>query len=184
MIPRSAAQRRHDFIFLGDSLVADFDWQPRLPFCTTHNLGVPGAGTDDLLSSLPGLADRFSAPAAILIMIGTNDLLSGKTDVVDTIRQIVIQLSQVFPTAEIIVTSLLPMQLPDPVSEAVQVINEDLRTMTMQTGSCFLDIHGKFSRAGDGLFQADGVHLTGRAYEIWTKSLIEHVAFLLENDED
>ncbi len=184
MIPRSASQRRHDFIFLGDSLVADYDWQPRLPFCTIHNLGVPGAGSDDLLSSLPGLADRFPTPAAILIMIGTNDLLSGKTDFVDTIRQIVIHLSQGFPTAEIIVTSLLPMQLPSPITEAVQSINEDIRTMTMQTGSCYLDIHGKFNRAGDGIFQGDGVHLTGRAYEIWTKSLIEHVAFLLENDED
>jgi lysophospholipase L1-like esterase len=184
MIIRSALQTRHDFIFLGDSLVADYDWQPRLPFCTIHNLGVPGASTDDLLSSLPGLADRFPAPSAILIMIGTNDLLSGKIGFVETIRQIVIQLSQSFPTAEIIVTSLLPMQLSSPNTEAVQWINEDIRTMTMQTGSCYLDIHSKLSRAGDGLFQDDGVHLTDRAYDIWTKSLIEHVAFLLENDED
>lgn len=184
MINRTVQQASHDLVFIGDSLIADNNWQARMPFCTIHNYGVPGATTDDLLSSLANLGDRVPSPAAILIMIGTNDLLSGKIGFVDTIRQVVIQLSQNFPTAEIIVTSLLPMQLSSPNIEAIQWINEDIKTMTMQTGSCFLDIFAKFTLAGDGLFQEDGVHLTSRAYDIWTKSLLEHVAFLLENDED
>jgi len=44
-------------------------------------------------------------------MIGTNDALDGQFDFVDGLRRIVIQLSREFPTAEIIVTSLLPMRL-------------------------------------------------------------------------
>lgn len=184
MIIRPVQQASHDLLFIGDSLIADNNWQARMPFCTVHNCGVPGATTDDLLASLASLGDRVPSPAAILIMIGTNDLLSGRIGFVDTIRQVVIQLSQTFPTAEIIVTSLLPMQLSSPNREAIQWINEDIKTMTMQTGSCFLDIFTKFTQAGEGLFQDDGVHLTNRAYDIWTKSLLEHVAFLLENDED
>lgn len=181
---RTGQQASHDLVFIGDSLIADNNWQGRMPFCTVHNFGVPGATTSDLLASLASLGNRVPSPAAILIMIGTNDLLSGKTGFVDTIRQVVIQLSQTFPTAEIIVTSLLPMQLSSPNRESIQWVNEEIKTMTMQTGSCFLDIFTKFTQAGDGLFQNDGVHLTGRAYDIWTKSLLEHVAFLLENDED
>jgi len=32
------------------------------------------------------------------------------------------------------------------------------------------------------IFQEDGVHLTAAAYEIWTRALLEHIAFLVEDD--
>lgn len=174
----------NNLLFLGDSLVADNNWQPRMPFCTVHNCGVPGSTAQDLLNSLPELCRRIPSPlAAILVMTGTNDVLAGKYTFVDTIRQIVVQLSKDFPAAEIIVTSLLPMKLPFLAEDTISSLNNHIEEVTRQTGCCFLDMHKKFLQAKDlELFQEDGVHLTYRAYELWARTLLEHMSLLLEND--
>lgn len=173
----------NSFLFLGDSLVADNNWQPRMPFCTVHNCGVPGSTAQDLLESLPALSRRVPSPMAILVMIGTNDILAERYAFVDTIRQIIIHLSRDFPAAEVIVTSLLPMRLPFLAEDTIARLNDHIEAVTMQTGCCFLDIHKKFLQAKDlELFQEDGVHITRRAYELWTRTLLEHISLLLDND--
>lgn len=172
----------NSFLFLGDSLVADNNWQPRMPFCTVHNCGVPGATAQNLLDSLPVLRRRVPSPLAILIMVGTNDILAERYDFVDTIRQVVIQLSKDFPTAELIVTSLLPMKLPFLAEDTIARLNDHIEAVTMQTGCTFLDIYNKFNNSDADLFQEDAIHLTRRAYDLWTKTLLEHVSFLIEND--
>ncbi len=40
---------KEKFVFIGNSLVADFDWQARMPFFDVTNLGIPGETTQDLL---------------------------------------------------------------------------------------------------------------------------------------
>lgn len=173
----------NSFLFLGDSLVADNNWQPRIPFCTVHNCGVSGSTAQDLLDSLPTVSSRVPSPLAILVMIGTNDVLAERYTFVDTIRQIIIQLSKDFPAAEVIVTSLLPMKLPFLAEDTIAQLNNHIEKITTQTGCCYLDMHKKFLQAGDiGLFHEDGVHITRRAYELWTRTLLEHVSLLLEND--
>ena len=184
MFTRTSQAATDSFLFLGDSLVADNNWQRRIPFCKVFNYGVPGATADDLLASLPDLSGRVDPPAAILIMIGTNDALVGHFEFVDCLRRIVIQLSRDFPTAEIIVTNLLPMRLSFPGNAEIATINDEIRTMTIQTGSCYLDICTRFTHSDADLFQEDGVHLTPQAYEIWTRTLLEHVAFLIEGDDE
>ncbi|HSO08845.1 MAG TPA: GDSL-type esterase/lipase family protein, partial [Desulfoprunum sp.] len=114
MFARTSQAATSSFLFLGDSLIADNNWQRRIPFWKVLNLGVPGATVDDLLASLPGLRGRVDSPAVILIMIGTNDALGGQFEFIGDLRRIVVQLNRDFPTAEIIVTSLLPMRLSFP----------------------------------------------------------------------
>lgn len=173
----------NSFLFLGDSLVADNNWQPRIPFCKVYNCGVSGSKAQDLLESLPEISRRVPLPAAVLVMVGTNDVLAGHYAFVDTVRQIIVLLSKYFPSAELIITSLLPMKLPFLAEDAIGRLNNHIEAVTIQTGCCYLDIHKKFLQSKDlELFQEDGVHLTTRAYEIWTRSLLEHVSLLLEND--
>ncbi len=173
----------NNLLFLGDSLVADNNWQPRIPLCTVHNRGVSGSTAQDLLESLPALCLSVPSPLAILVMTGTNDVLAERYSFVDTIRQIIVQLSKDFPMAEIIVTSLLPMKLPFLAEGTIDSLNDQIAEVTRQTGCCFLDMHKKFLQAKDlELFQEDGVHLTHRAYELWARTLLEHMSLLLEND--
>ncbi|MGB3224659.1 MAG: GDSL-type esterase/lipase family protein [Desulforhopalus sp.] len=169
-------------LLLGDSLVADHDWQSRMPSYKVTNLGVPGAVASDLLTSLPDIKQQVKHADVIMLMVGTNDVLNGNFDYINTLKTIFVQLNHDFPMAEILVNSLFPMQLPHMSDNTITNLNSHIESFTVQTGCCFLDTH---SRAGDSkepIFLEDGVHLTDAAYEIWTRALLEHIAFLIEND--
>ena len=171
-----------NILLLGDSLVADHSWQKRMGVHQTQNFGVPGAVTYDLLDMLPDVKKRTNQIDLIMVMIGTNDILSDNYSFIHTLKEIVIQLNKYYPLAEIVVSSILPMELPHLPYNTITSLNTHIEAMTMQTGACFLDIHSKFISSKAQLFEADGVHLTTDAYEVWTRSLLEHIAFLVENE--
>jgi lysophospholipase L1-like esterase len=169
-------------LILGDSLVADHDWQARMPAFKVENFGVPGAKAIDLCASLPVIKTKVANAEVIVVMIGTNDLLSGNDDFLSQLKNILIQLSHDFPMAEILVNGLLPMHLPHLPANSVSSLNTHIEAITMRTGCCFLDIHRRFVGSDKQLFQEDGVHITAAAYTIWERALMEHIAFLVEND--
>ncbi len=169
-------------LLLGDSLVADYDWQSRMPSYDVTNLGVPGAITSDLLASLPDIKQQVKSTDVIVVMVGTNDLLSGDHEFINTLKKIFVQLCHDFPTAEILVNSLFPMELADIPDYTIPNLNCHIEAFTMQTGCCFLDVHRRFCESDKPIFQEDGVHITEEAYAIWARALLEHIAFLIEND--
>ena len=136
----------------------------------------------DLFASLPDIKQQVKYADVIMITVGTNDLLSGNFEFINTLKKIFVQLSQDFPTAEILVNSLFPMELPHMSEYTISNLNSHIEAFTMQTGCCFLDTHRRFSDSDQILFQEDGVHITEAAYEIWARALLEHIAFLIEND--
>ncbi|MBW1636138.1 MAG: hypothetical protein JRC87_05645 [Deltaproteobacteria bacterium] len=169
-------------LLVGDSLVADNDWQPRMKLHKVQNLGVPGATAGDLLNMLPKIKEQTEQVDVIMIMVGTNDLLSDNFQFIKTLKAIIVQLRQNYPGAEILVNNLFPMHLPHLPHNAITSFNTHIESITMQTGCCYLDTHNKFLNSGAVIFQGDGVHITETAYEIWTRNLLEHIAFLIEDD--
>lgn len=169
-------------LLVGDSLIADNDWQYRMPGYQVHNYGIPGDMTADLLSYLQEIKKQQSYADVVMVMIGTNDLLMGNLKFTQNVKKILLQLNSFYPSAEMIVCSILPMELPHLPDNTVSKLNSHIEALTMQTGSCFLNIHDRFKESKKAVFQLDGVHLTDVAYEIWTRSLLEHIAFLIEDD--
>ena len=45
----------------------------------------------------------------IMIMVGTHDVLTGNLEFINTLKKIFVQLNHDFPTAEVVVSSLFPM---------------------------------------------------------------------------
>ena len=168
-------------LFLGDSLLADFNWQERITHFEVINLSVFGETAQGLLNRLPSVQKQVLAPHIILIMTGTNNLLMEDYNYINTIRQIVVSLSSLYPTAEIIINSLIPLQIPWLNKEEMKRINSEMEALSLQSGCCFLDIFSKFNTRS-GLFQADGVHCTEAGYNLWARSILEYIAFLLEDD--
>lgn len=169
-------------LLIGDSLVADHNWQARMPACNVINLGVPGSTAGDLLDSLPVIKRQVQYADIVMIMSGTNDVLNNNFDFINTLKKVFVQISQNYPTAEVIVSSIFPMKLPHISDYTIPNLNCHIEAFTMQTGCCFLDTHSRFKDAEQTIFQEDGVHLTDEAYEIWVRTLLEHIAFLIEND--
>ncbi|BCL59574.1 1-alkyl-2-acetylglycerophosphocholine esterase [Desulfomarina profundi] len=169
-------------LFIGDSLIAEFDWQSRLNMHSVQNFGIPGLTTLDLYGMLSGIHEQSHPPDVVVVMIGTNDILTDNYRFIHTLKKTIVQLRQDFPSAEVLLSSLLPMKIPELPANTIPSINTHLEALTMQTGCCFLDIYTKFCESEETIFQADGVHITKAAYEIWSRILLEHIAFLVEND--
>ena len=169
-------------LLLGDSLIADFDWQPRMSSYKVQNFGLPGATAGDLLDMLSDIKNQTGVVDLIMVMVGTNDLLTDNYRFIDTLKKITVQLQKNYPLAEILANSLFPMDLPHLPDNAIPSFNTHIEAITTQTGCCFLDTHTKFLKSDAVLFQSDGVHITAAAYEIWAHTLLEHIAFLMEND--
>lgn len=169
-------------LLLGDSLVADYVWQERMPRYQVHNHGMPGEMTADLLTYLPDIKGQQSYADVIMVMIGTNDILVGNFKFIHALKKIIVQLNTLYPAAELLICSILPMQLPHLPDNTITSLNSHMEALTMQTGCCFLNIFDRFINLDKELFQYDGVHLTDQAYEIWSRTLLEHIAFLIEDD--
>ncbi|MFH2123193.1 MAG: GDSL-type esterase/lipase family protein [Pseudomonadota bacterium] len=168
-------------LFLGDSLLADFNWQDRITHFEVLNLSVFGETPHGLLNRLPSIQEQVIEPHIILIMTGTNSLLMEDYNFTETMRQIVVSLSHYYPSAEVIINSLIPLQIPWLDKNEMKRINSAMEALSLQSGCCFLDMYAKFS-TGTGLFQADGIHFTEKGYNLWARSILEYIAFLLEDD--
>ncbi|SDO74876.1 GDSL-type esterase/lipase family protein [Desulforhopalus singaporensis] len=169
-------------LLTGDSLVADHNWQKRLKGYDVNNLGMAGAVTNDLLSLIPLIKKRSPGADIIMVMIGTNDMLCGNIAFTTFLKEILVKLHNQYPMAEILVNSLFPMSLPHLPEDIIRDVNRRIKEIAIKTGSCFLDIHQRVLLSDKTIFQEDGVHLTENAYEIWDRMLIEHIAFLIEDD--
>ncbi len=169
-----------NFLFLGDSLIADFDWQTRMHHFNILNYGLPGETAQGLRHRIPSITREIEPPELVLVMIGTNNLIIEDYSFLEHLRQITILLTSAFPTAEVITNSLLPCQLPWVTLDTLQRINGSIDAMTQLTGSCYLDMFSKF-KANSDFFRDDGIHLTPKAYDLWSKSILEFVAFLIED---
>lgn len=170
------------FLVLGDSLVADFDWQKRMPQFTIHNFGVPGATTREVLLALPQLKADFKSVGIIMVMVGTNDLSARNYRFTEQLKKVITSLSHSFPTAELLINSLLPVQLPSIGQSAIPLLNDTISSICRTTGSCYLDIFSRFEQSGDNFLRADGIHLNSNGYELWARTVLEHIAFLVEDD--
>ena len=169
-------------LLLGDSLVASHNWQNRLVSCRVTNLGTPGVMTSDVFSSLDEVKAEQPYADIIMLMVGTNDILTGNFEFIHTLRKICVMLCKNYPAAEILITSIFPLHLPHLPYNTISSLNCHIEALTMQTGCCYLDIHNRLKNLPVPVFQEDGVHVTKETYEIWSRSLLEHIAFLIEDD--
>jgi len=169
-------------LLIGDSLIAENDWQKRMGSHRVQNFGLPGATAYDILDMLSDIKKQTKLVEIVMVMAGTNDLLSDNYQFIQTLKKIVIQLRKDYPIAEILVSGLFPMNLSYLPDNAITSFNTHIEELTRQTGCCYLDTHDKFLNSEAVIFQSDGVHITPAAYEIWARTLLEHIAFLIEND--
>jgi len=169
-------------LLIGDSLIADYNWQKRMPHMTVQKHGIPGATAQDILDVLPSIPVH-SHPDLVLVMVGTNDLYKENYDFRQTLKEIIQTCNQQFAGAEILLNNIFPMELDHLSPETIETVNCHIKELAIQTGCCLLDMHKHFhTNKLDTIFQEDKIHLTELGYELWCRNVLEHIAFLIESD--
>ncbi len=169
-------------LMVGDSLVDFGNWRQLLPGYNIISRGMPGERAKELL----GRVSRCSCQETVdgvIVMTGANDLLSGTTDITETVQAIISRLQQIYPGSIIMINSLVPFQIPD-LQKTVRRVNTDLHSIAETTGATYLDLYQPFEESGKTLFEYDGVHFNNSGYQLWAEQLSEALGTLLAKDRD
>jgi lysophospholipase L1-like esterase len=160
-------------VLLGDSLTDRGEWHELLDR-PVANRGISGdtiAGATARLAPIQALR-----PKTLAIMLGVNDLLSGRSvaECTASYTQLLAAVKRFDPPPRIIVQSVLPVRDVGLSNEVIRQLDDRLRALCAAQGCEYLDLVPAFA-APDGSLQPaftnDGVHLTGAAYRKWAELL-------------
>ncbi len=161
-------------VLLGDSLSLWFPPERMTGDRFWLNQGISGDTTAGVLRRLSALDN--TRPTVVHVMVGINDLRRGATDgeVLGNLRQIMRQLRQRHPQAEVVVHSILPTRLSEISGDRIRQLNQNLAAIAQQENVAFLNVAADFSDAQGNLRQdltTDGLHLNPSGYALWQLAL-------------
>lgn len=164
-------------VIVGDSLAL---WMPPEALPQNRfwlNQSISGETTSHMLRRLHYFAN--ARPDTIHIMAGINDLKQGASEdsVVRNLQQMVRQLRQQHPQAQIVVHSILPTRWESLPSDRIQRVNGRLAQLAHQPGVSFVDLQTSFADNQGQLrreLTTDGLHLSRQGYAVWRTALVSY----------
>jgi lysophospholipase L1-like esterase len=168
----STIENRSSIAFLGDSITNHGDWETWFPDRHTHNLGVSGDTTDEVIDRLDRVIELH--PDAVALLVGTNDLSQRKSveHLVRNIEYLLVTLRRGLPGTRMLVQSIMPRGAE--FAERVRDANRHLRQFAPSVNAQYLDLWPALSTDGDEIdakYSDDAVHLTAEGYEAWLSEL-------------
>lgn len=172
MTDSETADTRPTIAFVGDSITADGDWGAWFPDRLTHNLGVPGDITDDVIARFDDIVALH--PQSISLLIGTNDLGSRKSveHLVRNVEYLLVSLRRDLPGTRMLVQSILPRARE--FADQIQDANRHLRQFSPTVNAQYLDLWPLFAQQDgeiDPRYSDDRLHLTPAGYDAWLSEL-------------
>ena len=160
-----------DVVFVGDTLVAGAPVGEMFPRSVVRNRGIIGDTSEGVL----GRIDQILAPGpgAIVLMIGTFDVLAGvpRRATVERVGEILGHIENA-GDVPVLLLSVLPRDLE--ALPSVDRLNADYAELAAEHGVDFLDL-AALLREEDGTlagrFTNDGLHLNGPGYEVWRDAI-------------
>ncbi len=158
-------------LFIGDSLIAFYEWQEYFPQFDCVNLGVPGETVAGWQGLTAQVGERYPEAQYLVVMLGTNNICQQDYGFFGDYRTLLDELRCLYPEGKIVVCSLLPHILPWLAETAVSRLNEALALLVYERGDVFLDLYPHFVDQRHSCFLEDGVHLAEMGYRIWSDLL-------------
>jgi lysophospholipase L1-like esterase len=163
-----------DIVMLGDSLTAGGNWDELFPGRRVRNRGINADMTTGVLERLEEVTS--GKPAAIFILIGTNDLpwYEHRHDelILGTYEEIIEKIQRDSPQTKIFIQSLLPRAKS--YAKRISVLNIHLKEIAEKQGVTYIDLHTHFVGPKGDLrddLNNDHLHLLACGYEIWKEIL-------------
>ncbi len=163
-----------DIVFLGDSLTDGARWDEIFPHLPVKNRGINADTTPGVLARLNAILP--GKPAAIFLLIGTNDLpwyiFRSDEAILLTYREILQRIQRESPQTRIFVQSLLPRG--QRYARRIQGLNRELEKIAAEFGCSFINIHSELAGPAGELraeLTNDNLHLMAAGYARWEKIL-------------
>jgi lysophospholipase L1-like esterase len=178
---RQQAPPTSGLLFVGSSSIRGWDLSKYFPDLATINRGFGGSHAADVVY----YADRVILPykpRVIVVYAGENDINSGKTpqQVHADYLSLVAEVHHALPSTKVVYIAIKPSIARWALVGKMRETNRRIRQTTEQDERLeFIDIDTPMIGA-DGeprreLFADDGLHLSRRGYQLWTKLVRAHL---------
>jgi lysophospholipase L1-like esterase len=177
-------------LFLGDSLIAQGDWELLFPGIQIKNFGIGGATTQYILSRTQDIIAE--KPDRIFLMIGINNIWArqGNPLIEQSYIDILDNLTVRSPDTQVYILSVLPVNHEKfNISSQNQTyidnnqiieLNRDLEQLakTYHTTE-YIDLYSHFVNENDNELlenlTTDGVHLNDQGYAVWKDAIAYYI---------
>ncbi|HSA52508.1 MAG TPA: GDSL-type esterase/lipase family protein [Yinghuangia sp.] len=177
-------------VFLGDSITEGGLWHEWFPDLPLINRGIGGNTIDDVLARLD---TAIVAPAAVFLLIGTNDIDTGIAELeafargprrsagqtAERMRHLVTAIRERAPHTALFIQSVMPRQAV--LADVLRTLNADYRLIASEAEATYVDLWPALADDAGGLrseFTLDSLHLNGAGYAAWVQVLRPYVAGL------
>ncbi len=161
-----------DVVFLGDSLTDGCDLSVYYPEYSCFNRGIGGETSYGLVDRLQ-VSAYDTNPKAIVLLIGGNDILGGKSleSVYENYGKIITGLKEHLPQAKIVWCSLTVLgNRWAEYNDTMRMGNQKIEQMAEQYGCTFVDLYTPLCDPETNEIVAEytieGVHLTDAGYRV------------------
>jgi lysophospholipase L1-like esterase len=169
------ASPEHPIVFLGDSITLGCEWRELFGnHLLILNRGIGGDTSAGVLKRISEVARL--GPAAVFLMIGTNDaqmLGYSPADTVQNYKAIVDELLHSSPKTSVYVESILPTQAPR-FNRWSDEVNRRTRQFANGNTVRFIDLRPAFLGSNlvlDKRYTYDGIHLNAAGYLVWKRAI-------------
>lgn len=169
-LPGCSNDSSEKLIFIGDSLIRNWDTEKYIPFLNTENRGVDGYRMEDCNNIK--VNDK---EAIVVLLIGTNDLItSNDTKYAEEFSEKYIELVNGFTCKRIVCISILPKDGFN--YKIIHEINKCIESKLKSQRNCiFLNVAEDFLYNGEmnPEYTVDGIHLNSKGYDLLSSKLCE-----------
>lgn len=179
----SAPLGKYKTVFLGNSLTEMWDVNYFFNDSTILNCGITGDFSEGLLQRTKGIL-RIE-PETLFIEIGINDIIEKipLTEICENYKKLIKLFQKEMPQTKIYIQSNLPVIINRPslltdgenVNRRILEQNKNIQAIAAKYHCIYIDVYNELVKEKDrsSLFIWDGIHLTPKAYAIWTKVIKE-----------
>lgn len=167
-------------VFIGDSLIDNNEWSEAFKV-QVFNRGIGGDGTTGMTERLSQITE--SHPSKMFVMVGINDFATGmpRDKILGNYKRMIETIKKQSPETLLYIHSILPVNKDLSIfnidNEDVNWINEKLQELAEKESINFVDLTILFveNQQLSKEYSYDGIHLNGKAYELWEDTLKKYV---------
>ena len=174
-----------EVVFLGDSLTDGCDISKYYPEYVATNRGIGGDTSYGLLERMQ-VSAYDTNPKVIVLLIGGNDMLGGKSNesIYSNYEKIITGIREKLPETEIVWCSLTAMGSRwAEFNDTAVVINQKIKLLAKKYGCTFVDLFTPLCNVETGEifaeYTVEGVHFTDDGYRVVTSIVKESLKELL-----
>lgn len=176
---------KNEIVFLGNSITDGAEWFELLGNKKCLNRGISADITEGILLRLDQIT-RLQ-PKKLFIMIGVNDLSRNMTpdEVIVNYRKILERVRDETPRTKVYVQSVLPVNPATGMAKnhtnktpEIMELNGKLKALATEFGHTYIDLFTLMADSENHLprsYSVDGLHLSYKAYKVWTDAIRHYV---------